>query len=83
MPEGVEFNEEKINSSYQGSPTPKVVKLLMRLSGGLIRSEKTAMTILLIFTLATIAIAFIILSRGGSTVEPTYYHRDNNLPGSR
>ena len=50
--------------------TPKIVKLVMKISGGLIKTEKQANYALLVFIAAAIIISLILIFNSGSVETP-------------
>ncbi|MBU6430989.1 hypothetical protein KGQ29_01290 [Patescibacteria group bacterium] len=64
----VEFEEYGISRSYRDSSadTPKIIRLVIRYSGGLIKDGKQASFVLLGFVAVAIVISLVLLS-GGAT----------------
>jgi len=68
MFEGEEF--QRTRQSFQ-TPTPKIVKLIIKYSGGLIKDEKQANYVLIGFVTVTIVISLFLIFGGGGSVGNT------------
>ena len=70
---GIQFEEDKFRQSMPSfeDEVPKIVKLVMKLSGGAITEQRQAEYVLFGFVLVTILLAFFILFFfGGSSPKP-------------
>lgn len=67
----VEFkNQWRAVKYYQESSTPKVVKWVIKLSGGLIKDEKQASYVLMGFVVVAIIVSLFLFFGGGTAGKP-------------
>lgn len=80
---GVKFQEDRVERSYFLG-TPKVIRWVMKYSGGLVKDEKQASYVILGFVvLAIVVTLFLIFGRGGEQNTPPveqYINKQQFLP---
>ena len=66
---GVQFREQRAQSRHT-SGTSKMIRIIVKLSGGLIKNERQANLVLLGIVVVCVLITFLVLRGGGEEVLP-------------
>lgn len=66
----VEFEETRISSPVRYKNTPKMLEWVIKYSGGLIKNERQANFVLLVFVILSIILTLYVFFKSGPSTEP-------------